>query len=52
MSADAELAPYFTESRSWDADRAAQFRRSARLPGGLPVRAGSVRSLQALRFSG
>jgi len=31
MSADAELAPYFEESRSWDADRAAQSRRSARI---------------------
>lgn len=31
MSADAELAPYFAESASWDADRAAQSRRSARL---------------------
>jgi type IV secretion system protein VirB8 len=30
MSQDAELAPYFEESRSWDADRAAQSRRSAR----------------------
>ena len=31
MKADAELAPYFAESASWDADRAAQSRRSARL---------------------
>src|SRR5262249_42171056 len=30
-SAEADLAPYFAESRSWDADRAAQFRRSARI---------------------
>jgi type IV secretion system protein VirB8 len=31
MSAEAELAPYYVESRSWDADRAAQSRRSARI---------------------
>lgn len=31
MKADAELAPYFAEAASWDADRAAQSRRSARL---------------------
>ena len=31
MSADAELAAYFDEARSWDADRAAQARRSAHL---------------------
>jgi type IV secretion system protein VirB8 len=31
MSIEADLAPYFEESRSWDADRAAQSRRSARV---------------------
>lgn len=31
MSTETELAPYFEESRSWDADRAAQSRRSARV---------------------
>ncbi|HUN76596.1 MAG TPA: VirB8/TrbF family protein [Steroidobacteraceae bacterium] len=31
MSADAELAGYFAEARSWDADRAAQAHRSARI---------------------
>jgi type IV secretion system protein VirB8 len=31
MKADAELAPYFAEAASWDADRAARDRRSARL---------------------
>lgn len=31
MNVEAELAPYFAESRSWDADRAAQSRRSARI---------------------
>ena len=31
MSTEAELAPYFAASRSWDADRAAQSRRSSRI---------------------
>ena len=31
MKADAELAAYFAEARSWDADRAAMARRSARI---------------------
>jgi type IV secretion system protein VirB8 len=35
MSADAELAGYFAEARSWDADRAAQARRSAHLAWGV-----------------
>ena len=31
MNARTELEPYFHEAQSWDADRAAQWRRSARL---------------------
>src|SRR5688572_23441235 len=31
MSKDAELDAYYTEAASWDADRAAQARRSARI---------------------
>jgi len=31
MNTEAELADYFRDAQSWDADRAAQFRRSARL---------------------
>ncbi|MGH8217836.1 MAG: VirB8/TrbF family protein, partial [Steroidobacteraceae bacterium] len=31
MSQDAELSAYYTEAHSWDADRAAQHRRSAKV---------------------